>query len=165
MKRTLFVILSLAMTAALAGAAVAGLPAGKVAVVQVTSVDGIAGHDGAVETKFDHAFAFDGTNYTVSGVSSLDNVQVLVMVNHRKDSVSGEVLTQQNSQEVRAYNSLHFESTDIPGKVIPYQVASIAGNLRLIGDEGHISCPGGDNYHIWRVDNVSLVDRSAISLN
>ncbi len=68
------------------------------------------------------------------------------------------------SQEVRAVRGTSFEVKDLAGKVLNYQVAVIAGNLRLVGDGDQIVARGGDNgpFQVWKVTGIDLVDRGAI---
>ena len=155
------------LAVALAGAAVASsVPEGKVAVIRATSIDGLARHDGQVTESFDTAYSFDGTTWNLEGVSSLDGVKTILLVDHREDSAADAGLVRKHSQDIRVFNSTQFTVQDVPGKTLTYQVASIAGNLRLLGGGDQILATGGDHgpYHVWKVEEVRLVDADAISL-
>jgi len=145
--------------------ALAAIPDGKIAVVRVTSVDGLALVNGPIEVTRESAFSYDGTTYSVD-LASLDGIKTLVLIDHRTDSAGGGKVTRAYSQEVRAITDSHFEITDIPGKTLTYQVASIAGVLQMTGDGDQILVPSGDNgpYHMWKVESVNLVNASAIEL-
>ena len=166
MKSASFVLLTLILAAGIATtASAAAIPDGKVAVVRVTAIDGLAGASGAATQTRSTAFSFDGTNYTIaSGAGSLDDAQTLILIDRRKDTISGGQLVSEFSQEVRAVRGTSFEVKDLDGKVLNYQVAVIAGNLRLVGDGDQIVARGGDNgpFQIWKVTGIDLVDRGAI---
>ncbi len=169
MKLATCMLAALVVVAGLAPvASAAAIPDGKVAVVRVTAVDGLAGFNGAVTENRSSAFSYDGTTYSIdrSSVGSLDGVQTLVLIDRRQDAVSGDKLTHAFSQEARAVRGTSFQVSDLPGLVLDYQVAVVAGNLRLLGDGDHIVANAGDNgpYHIWRIDGIDLVSRDAIAL-
>jgi hypothetical protein len=169
MKFAICALAALVVVAGLAPAAsAAAIPDGKVAVVRVTAIDGLAGFTGPTTEMRSSAFSFDGTDYNVSrsALGSLDGVRTLVLIDHRTDQVSGDKLVHAYTQEVRAVNGSSFDVTDLPGKSLSYQVASIAGNLRILGDGDQIVATGGANgpYHIWRIDGVDLVSSDAIVL-
>ncbi len=166
MKSASFVLLTLILAAGIATtASAAAIPDGKVAVVRVTAIDGLAGASGATTQTRSTAFSFDGTNYTIaSGAGNLDDAQTLILIDRRKDTISGGQLVSEFSQEVRAVRGASFEVKDLDGKVLNYQVAVIAGNLRLVGDGDQIVARGGDKgpFQIWKVTGIDLVDRGAI---
>jgi hypothetical protein len=161
---TLFVLMGALTTVSLP--AFADLPQGKVAVIRVTAIDGLARAGGAVTETRNNVFSFDGSTYMIkdSAVGGLDGVQTLVLIDRRTDKSSGDSVIRENTQEVRAVKGTYFEVTDIPNKVLGYQVATVGGNLRVSGDGDQILCTGGKlgEYHIWKVDSVDLVDRTSI---
>jgi hypothetical protein len=142
----------------------AAIPDGKVAVVRITAVAGLA-HTPITSTSRTSVFAFDGTEYHIdqSALGSLDGVKTLVLIDRATDDASG---TRDYSQEVRAYNRTAFESTDLKGKVLSYQVAMIGGNFRLLGDGDQILAMGGADgpYQVWKITGIDLVDKKAIVL-
>jgi hypothetical protein len=149
--------------------ALAAMPAGKVAVVRVTAIDGLAGATGDGTESRANAFTFDGTEYHINhdALSNLNGVETLLLIDRRKDEMSGNAITRSYSQEVRSFPSTHFVVTDVKGKVLSYQVAMIGGNLRLLGDPDQIQATGGAHgpFHIWKVESYDLVDRSAITVD
>ncbi len=170
MKIATFAIAALLVVAGLAPvASAAAIPDGKVAVVQVTAIDGLAGFQGPTTETRTGAFSYDGTWYHInrSALGSLDGVETLVLVDRRTDEVSGEKLVQNFTQDVRAVKGSAFSVDDLPGKALHYQVAMIGGNLRLVGDGDQIVATGGANgpYHIWKVTGIDLVDRDVIMLD
>jgi len=168
MKNATCALMFAALILTLAPAAMAALPTGKVAVVTVTSIDGLAHFDGKVTDTRSSVYSYDGTDYTIDGsaLSSVDGVETLVLVSKRTDTVTGGTMIRQFSQEARALRGTHFEVTDLPNRVLDYQVAMIGGNLRLTGAGDQILCESGKTgpYHIWRVDGIDLIDRSAIHI-
>jgi hypothetical protein len=169
MKNATLTTLLVALLAAAPQAARAGLPEGKVAVIQVTAVDGLASVEGAAGETRTSVFSFDGTEYHIarSALMSLDGVQTLLLIDRRSDSMSGDNGVRTFSQEVRAFPGTSFEVNDLEGKVLSYQVAMLGGNLRLLGDGDQIVAKAGMNgpYHIWKVTGIDLVDRNALVLN
>ncbi len=145
------------------------VPDGKVAIVRVTAVDGLARWDGSMIESRSTQFSFDGMQYTIdaSAVQSLENVQTLVLIDRRVDQVREGVLLRNHSQEVRTVAGDSFQVTDIPDRVFSYQVGTVGGNLRLLGDGDQISAKGGDNgpYTIWKVTSIDLLDKSAIAID
>ena len=170
MKIAIFAMAALVVVAGLAPAAsAAAIPDGKVAVVQVAAIDGLAGFQGPITETRSGAFSYDGTWYHInrSALGSLDGVETLVLVDRRTDEVTGGKLVRNFSQEVRAVQGTAFTVDDLPGKALNYQVAVIGGNLRLVGDGDQIVATDGANgpYHIWKVTGIDLVDRDAILLD
>jgi hypothetical protein len=114
-------------------------------------------------------FSYDGTEYKIdrSALNSLDGVQTLVLIDHRVDALQSGGYLRQFSQEVRVFDGLTFEVTDLPGKVLAYQVAMIGGNLRLLGSGDQIVIRGGEGgpYHIWKVTGIDIVDTRAVILD
>jgi len=149
--------------------ALAAMPANKIAVVRVTAIDGLAKATGDGNESRTNAFTFDGTDYHINkdAVSNLNGVQTLLLIDRRKDEMSGNAVTRTYSQEVRSFPSTNFVVTDVKGKVLSYQVAMIGGNLRLLGDPDQIQATSGANgpFHIWKVESYDLVDRSAITVD
>lgn len=145
----------------------AALPQGKVAVVRVTAVDGLAHRTAESETRTS-SFDFDGTEYTINrtALASLDGVQTLLLIDRRTDAMDNGVMVQHFTQEVRAFTGTSFQVTDLKGKSLAYQVAMLGGNLRLLGDGDQILAMGGADgpYQVWRVDGISLVDKEAVLL-
>jgi hypothetical protein len=146
----------------------AGLPDGKIAIVRATAVDGLARH-GAPRTETRSAvFSYDGTEYSIdrSVLTSLDGVQTLLLIDRRKDELTGGSLVRHHSQEVRAFNGTAFEVKDLKDRVLGYQVAMIGGNLRLLGGGDQILARGGAGspYQVWRIDRIDLADREAVVL-
>lgn len=169
MKNAMSALLAGALILALVPAsAMAGVPEGKIAVVRVTAIDGLAKVDGKLTESRATAFRFDGSNYMIDRavLGSLDGVKTLVLIDRRKDSAEGSALVRKHSQEVRAIDGTGFEVADLPGKALSYQVAMVGGNLRLLGDGDQILATGGAQgaYHVWRVDSVDLLDASAIQI-
>lgn len=153
----------------LAGAASASLPEGKVAVVRVTAINGLAQATGQPQDTRSSVFTYDGTEYTIdrSALASLEGVQTLLLIDHRRDALQAGGYLRQFTQEARAFDSLNFEVTDLPGKVLAYQVAMIGGNLRLLGSGDQIVIRGGGQggpYHIWKVTGIDLVNKTAVIL-
>jgi len=168
MKSATFVLALLVAAAAFSPAeTAAGLPDGKVAVVRVTAVDGLAHHAAESETRTS-TYDFDGTEYHIdrSALASLDGVQTLLLIDRRTDELGRGTMVQRYSQEVRAFTGTSFTVADLKGKVLKYQVAMLGGNLRLLGDGDQILAMGGNDgpYQVWRVDGISLVDREAVIL-
>jgi hypothetical protein len=166
MKSASFALLTLILAAGIATAASAAIPDGKVAVVRVTAIDGLADYSGSAAQTRSTAFSFDGSNYTIApgAAAGLDGAETLVLIDRRKDTISGGQLTSNFTQEVRAVRGSSFEVKDLAGKVLNYQVAVIAGNLRLVGDGDQIVARGGENgpFQVWKVTGIDLVDRDAI---
>jgi len=164
---TLFVLMGALTLAAVP--AHADLPEGKVAVVRVTAIDGLARAAGAVTETRSSAFTYDGTLYTINdpSVTGLDDVQTMVLIDRRRDVASETGVVREHTQEVRAIKGTYFQVEDIPNHVLGYQVATVGGNLRIAGDGDQILCAAGDNgpYHIWKVTSIDLVDRSKIRLD
>jgi hypothetical protein len=151
------------------GFVLAALPAGKIAVVRVTAIDGLAHARGEGTEARTTAYTFDGTEYRISRsiLSSLDGVQTVLLIDRRTDEMNGDAVTRRYTQEVRSFSSSNFVVTDLKGKVLSYQVALIGGNLRLLGDPDQIQARAGTDgpFHIWKVEGYDLVDRSAITLD
>ena len=169
MRIATLLVVALVVAAGLAPAASgAAIPDGKVAVVRVTAINGLADFQGPTSETRSTVFTYDGTNYFIqrSALAGLDGVQTLVLVDRRTDQVSGNQLVRNFDQEVRAVPGTSFQVTDLPGKVLSYQVAVIGGNLRLVGDGDQIVATGGANgpYSIWKITGIDIVDRSAIVL-
>jgi hypothetical protein len=149
--------------------AMAAMPAGKIAVVRVTAIDGLAKATGDGNEERTSSFTFDGTDYHINknALSSLNGVETLLLIDRRKDDMNGSAITRSFSQEVRSFPSSNFVVTDLKGKVLSYQLAMIGGNLRLLGDPDQIQAGPGTNgpFHIWKVESYDLVDRDAITLD
>jgi hypothetical protein len=160
-------MVSMVLLAALvaAPAAFAALPEGKIAVVRVTAVDGLARVDAAGVEAETPVFSYDGAEFRVdrSALTGLDGVQTLLLVDRRTDQASG---VRRLSQEVRSFASTQFQVNDFEGRVLSYQVAFLGGNLRLLGDGDQIVAKAGAQgpYHVWKVTAVDLVDRDAVVL-
>lgn len=168
MKSATFALVILVATLGLAPAnSSAGMPDGKIAVVRVTAVDGLAHHTPEKETR-SSVFTFDGTDYSVdrSALASLDGVQTLVLIDRKADDLQGASVVRHYTQEVRAFGGSSFDVTDLKGKVLHYQVAMIGGNLRLLGDGDQILAMAGAGgpFQIWKVTDIDLVDRKAVVL-
>ena len=167
MKTATFVLVG-ALSLGLPALAMAALPAGKVAVVHVTAVDGLAQASGEGTESRTPAYYFDGTEYRISreSLQTLDGVQTLLFIDRRRDEMNGGNVTRKFTQEVRSFPTSSFTVTDVKGKVLSYQVALIGGNLRLLGDSDQIQASAGSGgpFHIWKVTGYDLVDRSAITL-
>ena len=146
----------------------AALPAGKIAVVRVTAIDGLAAAKGDGSETRSSVFSFDGTEYRIkrSALQSTEGIATLLLIDRRKDEMSGAAVTRNFTQEVRSFSSSNFVVNDIKGKVLSFQVATIGGNLRLLGDPDQIQATAGDGgpFHIWKITGYDLVDRSAITL-
>lgn len=146
--------------------AAAAIPEGKIAVIQVTAVDGLAKWKGSVIENRSSAFRYDGTSYHISksALAGMDHVQTLLLIDRRVDEVRDSVLLRNHVQEVRGIAGDAFEVTDLPDRVLSYQVAVIGGNLRLMGDGDQIMARGGDNgpFQVWKVTGVDIVDRSSV---
>jgi hypothetical protein len=168
MKTATFLFLA-AIGLSVPGLALAAMPAGKIAVIHVTAIDGLAQAKGEGSEARTNAYTFDGTDYRINhdALSSLDGVQTLLLIDRRKDEMNGTAITRRFSQEVRSFPSLNFVVTDLKGKVLSYQVAMIGGNLRLLGDPDQIQATAGSGgpFHIWKVESYDLVDRAAITLD
>jgi hypothetical protein len=153
--------------AALPPTAAASLPEGKVAVVRVTAIEGLADPVGVVKESRSTAFTYDGTTYTLDhrAVADLDGVETLVLVDRRRDSRNGDTMERHHSQDIITVDGTYFEVRDIPNKVLGYQIAMIGGNLRLTGDGDQILCSAGVGgpFHIWKVEDIDLIDRKAIA--
>jgi hypothetical protein len=169
MKNATLATILIAALAAAPQVARAGLPEGKIAVIQVTAVDGLASVEAAASETRTSAFSFDGTEYHIarSALSSLEGVQTLLLIDRRTDSMSGDSGVRAFSQEVRSFPSSSFEIKDLDGKNLSYQVAMLGGNLRLLGDGDQIVAKGGPGgpFHVWKITGVDLVDRDAIALD
>lgn len=167
MKSALVVLIALTGTIGPAAVSSAGLPEGKIAVVRVTAVDGLAHRTPESETRTS-VFTYDGTDYTIdrSALSTLDGVSTLLLIDRETDVTRNDTTTRLISQEVRAFQGTDFEVTDLKGKVLAYQIAMIGGNLRLLGDGDQIQALAGAEgpYHVWRIDGVDLADRDAVIL-
>jgi hypothetical protein len=167
MKIAIYGLVALVGVMGVAAIAIAAVPDGKVAVVRVTAVDGLA-HQQVTSESRTSAFSFDGSGYSIdsSALGSLDNVQTLVLIDRSTDEVSDGSAVRKHSQEVRSYSGTSFEVTDLKGKVLSYQVASIGGNVRLLGDGDQILATGGAHgpYQIWKITGIDIVDKDAVSL-
>jgi len=145
----------------------AALPEGKVAVVRVSAVNGLAHVTPTREDRFE-IFSYDGTEYRVDRkvLPSLDGVETLLLIDRKTDEVGREGAVRHYTQEVRTFGTTSFQVPDLKGKVLSYQVAMIGGNLRLLGDGDQIRATGGDTgpFQIWRVESIDLVDRDAVVL-
>ena len=163
---TLSVAATLLAASLLPASASAAIPEGKVAVIHVTAVDGLAKWKGSVIENRSSAFRYDGTNVKIasSALNSLDRVQTLLLIDRRVDEVRENVMLRNHVQEVRAVSSDAFTVTDLPDRVLSYQVAVIGGNLRLLGDGDQILARGGDTgpYQVWKVTRVDIMDKSSI---
>ena len=157
----------LAVTWLLPADTLGALPDGKVAVVRVTAVDGLAHHP-IKDMDRSSVFSFDGTEYNIdrSALSSLDGVQTLMLIDRKTDELSGSSMVRHLSQEVRAFGGTSFEVKDLKGKVLSYQVAMLGGNLRLLGDGDQIlALPGADGpFQVWKITGIALVDKKSIVL-
>lgn len=142
----------------------AAIPDGKVAVVRISAIDGLA-HSAQTSQSRTSVFSYDGTEYHIdsAALSSLDGVETLVLIDRASDDGNG---TRNYTQEVRPFDSTSFEATDLQGKVLSYQVAMIGGNLRLLGDGDQILAKAGANgpYQIWKITGIDLVDTGSIVL-
>lgn len=140
----------------------AAIPDGKVAVVHITAIDGLA-HSAQTSQTRTSVFNYDGTDYHFdsSALESLDGVKTLVLIDRASDDGNG---TRNFTQEVRTYDTTSFEATDLQGKVLSYQVAMIGGNLRLLGDGDQIMAAAGTDgpYQIWKITGIDLVDTNSI---
>lgn len=168
MKYAIVALTALAGMAGLTAAETsAGLPEGKIAVVRVTAVDGLAHRSPESETRHS-VYSYDGTEYLIdrSALKSMDGVTTLLLIDRHTDVTRGGTTTRHNSQEVRAFEGTAFEVRDLKGKVLAYQIAMIGGNLRLLGDGDQILALAGDDgpYHVWRIDGIDLADRDAVVL-
>jgi hypothetical protein len=146
----------------------AALPAGKIAVVRVTAIDGLAAATGDGTETRNSVFSFDGTEYRIkrSALESTKGVETLLLIDRRQDEMNGSAVARNYTQEVRAFPNSNFTVSDIKGKVLSFQVAMIGGNLRLLGDPDQIQAAAGENgpFHIWKITGYDLVDQSAITL-
>jgi len=162
---TLFTLAALLV----ASTALAALPDGKMAVIHVTAIDGLARQGGPTQETRNSVYSFDGTEYHIdqSALGSIDGVKTLVLIDRRTDAVQGGGLVRQYTQEVRSFDKLNFEVTDLPGKVLAYQVAMIGGNLRLLGSGDQIVARGGQGgpYQIWKVTSIDIVSSDAVILD
>ena len=167
MKIAIYSLVALVGVMGVAAIANAAVPDGKVAVVRITAVDGMARQQVTSESRTS-AFSFDGTGYSIdkSALASLDDVQTLVLIDRATDEMSKGSAVRRHTQEVRSYQGTSFEVTDLKGKVLSYQVASISGNVRLLGDGDQILATGGAHgpYQIWKITGIDVVDKDAISL-
>jgi hypothetical protein len=166
MKNATFAMVLAAAALAAPRAAGAALPEGKIAVVRVTAVDGLAHVESGRTEAQAPLFSFDGTEYRVSrtALPGVEGVETLLLIDRRTDDASG---VRRHSQEVRPFASTTFQVNDLEGKVLSYQVALLGGNLRLLGDGDQIVAKAGAQgpYHIWKVTSFDLVDRDAVVLD
>jgi len=166
MKSAILVLLLASMAVPAAHAA---FPADDhVVVIRVTAVEGLASAGTAASETRSSVFSYDGVVYRVdkSALGSLDGIKTLVLVDRRRDSMQGGNLVSAYDQEVRAYTTLDYQVSDLPGKVLDYQVASVGGNLRLLGSSDQIQARGGAGgpYRIWKTTWIDMVPRNSIVL-
>lgn len=158
--------LAFALLLAVAPVADAAWPEDKVAVVRVQAVDGLAVADAAKSSR-SSSFVYDGTAYTVDrdALSSLEGVRTVVLIDRSSDTMTGGVVTREHSQEVRTFSSTQFE-IDFDGQPLHYQVATVGGVLRLMGDGDQIRAVAGNNrpFHIWKITGLDLVDKSSFEI-
>lgn len=166
MKRATIALILGGLLIALSANAVAAIPEGKVAVIRATRVNGIASHEGPVKVEREAVVSYDGRQYAFPAwvVASLGDTKTILVVNDRQDTVVDGVLIKKHTQKVQLFDASMFTVQVNPDTQVTYQVASVAGNLRLLGDEGHIACQGGTDgpYQIWRIDDLDLVDVRSI---
>ena len=150
----------------MAGSATAAIPDGKIAIIRATSVSGIAAHEGPIKVERSSTMSYDGTRFAFADwvVSSLQDTKAILVIDYRRDYIHDGVLVKKHSQEVQMFDDSMFDVQVNANTEVTYQVASVAGNLRLLGDEGHIACQGGlqGPYQIWRIDDIDLVDAKTI---
>ena len=160
----LALVASVGLLGVVPGVTSAAIPDGKVAVVRITAIDGLANSARTNQSRTS-VFSYDGTEYHIdsSALSSLDGVETLVLIDRASDDGNG---TRNFTQEVRSYDTTSFEATDLKGKVLSYQVAMIGGNLRLLGDGDQILAMAGTDgpYQIWKITGIDLVDTGSIVL-
>lgn len=162
------IVIAFLILVLLSPAVLANLPAGKIAVVEVTAIHGLADYDGEVTETFQTAFATDGRAWTLdAAVGDLDEIQVLLLVSERRERIAGNELRRQYRQQVRPLADTDFVITDLPTLELEYQLDMYKGRLALGGDGDYILCTGEENepYHIWRIDGLHLVDRDDIVLD
>jgi len=166
MKSAILVLLLASIAAPAAQAAFP--PEDQVVVVRVTTVEGLATAGTAASETRSSVFSYDGVTYHIdkSALGSLDGVKTLVLIDRRRDSMQGGNLVSAFDQEVRAFPSLSYQVSDLPGKVLDYQVATVGGNLRLLGSSDQIQARGGAGgpYRIWKTTWVDMVPRASVVL-
>jgi len=160
-------ILVLLLASLAVPAAQAAFPADdQVIVIRVTAVEGLASAGTAASETRSSVFSFDGVSYRIdtSALGSLDGIKTLVLVDRRRDSMQGGNMVSAYDQEVRAYKTLDYQVSDLPGRVLDYQVASVGGNLRLLGSSDQIQARGGAGgpYRIWKTTWIDMVPRDSI---
>jgi len=157
------------VAAAMPGTSGAAVPEGKIAVVRVTAIDGLATWNGPVVETRSTAFTYNGTDYRIdpSALGGLTRIQTVILIDRRTDEIRDGVLMKHHGQEVRGVAGEMFEVTDIPGKSLAYQVAMVGGNLRLLGDGDQIVAKAGENgpYHIWKIEGIDLVNQGSVILD
>lgn len=166
MKSAILVLLL--ATLAVPAAQAAFPPEDHVVVVRVTAVEGLATAGSVTSETRNSVFSYDGVTYHIdkSALGSLDGVKTVVLIDRRRDSMQGGNLVSAYDQEVRTYATLNYEVTDLPGKVLDYQVANVGGNLRLLGSSDQIQARGGNGgpYRIWKTTWIDMVPRDSIVL-
>ncbi len=147
----------------------AALPAsGSILVVEATLIEGLADYHGEVVESETETIARDGNRYVLegSGLSSLDGLQALFLVDHRRDTQKSAGLQRERWQEVLPVSEGFFELNVLPDEPFWYQIADVNGELGLFGQGNLLRSEGGEGepFQVWRIDGLKLVDRSDIAL-
>jgi len=161
-------LLTIVLLAALAATVAAQRSDDTIVVIRATAIAGLADYDGPVRETRERAYTRTGDGYAIDAgaLQSLDGVQALLLVESRRDLVRDGALTRRHAQDVRPLPSGSFEIEDVPGKLLSYQLATVDGQLGLLGDGDVIYSPGGAHgpYFIWRIDGIERVDRGQVTL-
>jgi len=149
--------------------ATAEIPADKIVIIKALDIDGLAAFEGPVDETADSVYAFDGAMHHIdsSALASLSGVETLLIVDHRNDSVARGALVKKHWQEIKALADGKFDVEAVPEKEFEYELVVSRGGFELVGGTNQILCPGGDEgpYFIWKVESVSLVDRTAVQIH
>jgi hypothetical protein len=157
-----------------AGPASAGIPADKVAVVLVRAIDGLGSGDsgdrnsvvGGVAYQIDEASRDLAISRAGSGISSLDGVKTIVLVERREDTQKGGDIVQKHSHSVLTSGGSSFSVDAIGGGTLSYDVVVFGRKLVVTGPGDRITVTGGkpDSYQVWRVSPLGLFDRDRVEL-
>lgn len=157
------------MTLLLTAPGAFALPAtGPILVVEATLIEGLADYHGEVVETESEIIERDGDRYILadSGLSSLEGLHALFLVDHRRDTQKGSTLERKLWQEVLPIDEGFFELSMLPDEPFWYQIADVNGELGLFGQGNLLRSEGGEGepFQVWRIDGMKLVDRSDIAL-
>ena len=166
---TCAMLLGASLLAALAGAGLAEIPQGMIAIVEAKDIDGLALVEGAIDETWQESFAVDDAGYSIDrkALASLEGVDALLLIHHRSDVTARGGILHKNWQEVLPIRGGAFEVEGVPELVLNYELLMSGDQLVLAGGGNQILCPEGERgpYHIWKVEKLRLVDREDVKIH